>query len=600
MKNVWLLVSCLIVAAVLMASCAPAAVEEEGKTVTGKVVEKEEAVKEEEEVVTEEKEMVRDSIGRLVEKPEYGGLSTVATTRDTGFSPAPLNTHWIPALMYESLINNDWTRGASGTGEFTTLLHDWWKPPESMIGLLAESWEQPDVTTFIFHMRKGVRFHNIPPANGREMVADDVVFSINWHQNKPRSILYKVPGTPEEKLFKAVALDKYTVKVLMPEPDAMVLNDWPVLMRVLPHEVGDRDLEEWTDNCGTGPFITTDYVAGSSTVTKSNPDYWMNDPLHPDNRLPYIEGIKQLVIPDSSTQQAALRTGKIDFLFQVPRLEGKKLIETAPHLKSVKSLRDYDRFQLSWRADREPFNDKRVRQALHMAVDWDSLVEDYFDGEATKLTWPYYSYQEGYYTPLEELPEDLQALFDYNPERAKQLLAEAGYPDGFKTEIICGGESVEPLSLLKAWFADVGVDMEIKVMEVAARYGIGYGKKYEQMWTWHSAQGNAAPEMVYRQFYKPNHPYNMSIVDDAHINEEYNKVSATLDPVEQKRIMKELGLYTIDQCYMLIFPSAYAFTVWQPWVKVYAGELYTGTYWHYFGFLQYCWIDEDLKAELGF
>jgi peptide/nickel transport system substrate-binding protein len=600
MKRVWLLVSCLIVAAVLLASCGPTAVEEEeGKTITGKVIEKEEAVEEKEEVATEEKEMVLDSLGRLVQKPEYGGAAFIATSGITTFIPASL-AGGVYYLGLESLLIYDPLTGPSGTGEFMTLVDDWWIEPEAFTGLLAESWEQTDLTTFIFNLRKGVRFFNKPPVNGREMDAEDVVFSIKWMEGQPRWVNYRPPGTPEERLFKAIALDKYTVKVIMPEPDAMWINDWPHLLRILPRELEGMDLEKWENHIGTGPWINEDYVDGSSFTVRRNPDYWMKDPFHPDNQLPYMDSLTQLIILDVATRYSALRTGKIDYIDRVPRLQGKNLLQTNPELKYTKSARDADRLQVFWRTDTEPFNDVRVRQALFMALDWDALVNDYFDGEAVKLTWPYYSYHKGYYTPLEELPEELQQLYEYHPDKSRQLLAEAGYPNGFKTNVINYQVLVEPLSLIKDYWANIGVDLEIRVMEPGAYGALFYGKKYDALIASQGTYGNAAPEMTWRQFSKPGHIYNCSMIDDSYINEQYAKVCNTMDLDEQKRIMKELGVYYIEQCYALNFPSAYSFTFWQPWLIGQSGELYSGPYWNQYFPLQYCWVDRELKAELGY
>jgi peptide/nickel transport system substrate-binding protein len=591
---VWLLLSSLVTVALVLSACQPAPEETAGQTVKGQVVEKDQPKKEEAEEPTAE-----EPKAATANEPTYGGWVNVAYTRDITFNPAGLNTYWLSNLMYESLIDTNWATGPSGTGEFTTLLHDWWKRPESMIGRLAESWEQTDLTTFVLHMRQGIRFHDIPPVNGRELVADDVVFSFEWHQAQPRSWTYKPPNTPEDKTFRATALDKYTVEVLMPEPDAMVLNDWPTLMRILPREYGDLDPEEWTSQVGTGPFIITDYVPSSSTIAERNPEYWMADPSRPGNQLPYIDGITQNIVPDQATQQAALRTGKIDHLIQVPRLEGKNLHKTNPELQYSNPIRDTSRLQIFMNTQEAPLSDKRVRQALSMALNWDALVDGYFDGEAIKLTWPYYPYHEGYYTPLEELPENLQQLYEYRPDEAKQLLADAGYPNGFKTYVLNSQTTVEALSLVQEYWADIGVDLELRVTEPAALGGLFYTKNYTGMYASAASFGNAAPEMMYRQFYKPGHVYNASLVDDAHINSEYAKVSQTMDLDEQKRIMKDLGVYTIEQVYTILFPNAYSWIFWQPWIKGYSGELYSGVYWHVWGFLQYAWIDQDLKAELG-
>jgi peptide/nickel transport system substrate-binding protein len=587
MKNkiVWLLVSCLMMASLVLASCGPVTPTTTPPTTTPPTV----------------SPTITPTTTPTKEEPTYGGTITICITSVPVYDPASL-TGYVANNAYESLIQQDWARGPSGSREFLSTLNDWWIEPQSFAGLLAESWEQPNPTTFIFHLRKGVKFQNVPPANGRELDANDVVWSNKYMQSNPRWINYKAPDTPVEKTFRFTALDKYTVQVITPEPDAMVLNDWPHLLRILPREFEGVNLNDWKNNCGTGPWIRTDHVPGSSTTVERNPDYWMMDPLHPKNRLPYADKIIELIIPDRATQLAGLRTGKIDYLPQVERVDGKDIIARNPELKYSKSARDVTRVELTMRVDRPPLDNKKVRQALHMAIDWDAWVQQYYEGEAIKLTRPYYPYHTGYYTPLEELPANLQALYTRDVTKAKQLLAEAGYANGFKVSADFSSASaqlVEPLSLIKDWWKDIGVDFQLNMRDPAAMSAIFYAKKYDYMYAMRGVSGNAAPEMMWRQFCKPGHPYNYYMLNDPYINEQYAKVCNTLDINEQKRIEKELGIYFIDLCPEIIGPSAYSLTIWWPWLKGQSGEVWSGPYWMMTYVLQYCWVDKEIKDRMG-
>jgi len=156
-RIVWLMMSCLMVAALLLASCGPAAVEEEVVTPG----EEEVAPSEEEVVVTEEKEMVRDSLGRLVEKPRYGGTFILGLSGDImAFDEAFIG--WGQAVCYsvhltnEELVTGDWTKGPVGTGEAGWLVDEFFG--HLSVPLLAESWEIPDDETVVFHLRKGVHY----------------------------------------------------------------------------------------------------------------------------------------------------------------------------------------------------------------------------------------------------------------------------------------------------------------------------------------------------------------------------------------------------------------------------------------------------------
>ena len=237
-----------------------------------------------------------------------------------------------------------------------------------------------------------------------------------------------------------------------------------------------------------------------------------------------------------------------------------------------------------------------------MAINWEELVEDYFEGEARYPNFPMVYYLEGLYSPpLEELPENLQELFHYNPERARQLLTEAGYPDGFKTNMITRQDMVEPASLVKSYFADIGVDMEIKVMEYGALWSIVFGKttELEAIWGASSWWLATSPRTVFSLILKPGHMYNWSVVDDPYINEEWAKVCNTMDLEEQKAILWPLGLYTMEQAYALHLPLGPVYTFWQPWImQGYSGEPDPGILYNAWGWVKYAWIDQELREEM--
>ena len=125
-------------------------------------------------------EMVKDSLGRMVEKPQYGGvLNLVVDQPDGSFDPNTYYGAFFAMPVYEHLSAADWSRGPSGTGEFP--MNSTYEPLEGRVGFVAESWEQPDLHTVIYHIRKGVHFQDKPPVNGREVTAHRVTaVSLSW------------------------------------------------------------------------------------------------------------------------------------------------------------------------------------------------------------------------------------------------------------------------------------------------------------------------------------------------------------------------------------------------------------------------------------
>jgi len=458
------------------------------------------------------------------------------------------------------------------------------------VGSLAESWEIPDDHTVIFHIRQGVHWHDKPPVNGRELIADDFVYSYlrnyntkgTWHYTQwPRELV---------DALEVTAPDKYTVVVKAPSPVAAEIlrvgGNWEF---VVPREMVELhgDMTDWRNSCGTGPFELVDYVNMSSATFVRNPNYWQKHPWFGD-QLPYVDSMKWLIISDLSTRVAALRTGKI-LALGVTWDEAEALIRTNPELK-WKENPPRGSYIIGMRTDKPelPFKDTRVRQALNLAFNNQAVIDDYYSGYAEMIDYPVSNYPENrlMYTPLEELPEVAQELYGYHPEKAKQLLAEAGYPNGFTTSIICTATQVDLLSIVKDNWEKIGVILNLEVREVPVYRSIDYRRSFEEMFMgtsisyWPRSWNNFIPENY----------LNNSMIDDPVMNEAIQYwVDNSIDWEGCNRVAKEAFLHAFEQAWYVPIPAAYSFTFWQPWFKGYHGQT----------FLHYTWIDQELKKEMG-
>jgi len=594
----------LILVALLLASCQPdAPVSTEGQTVIGEVTATQEtttqeAVMQEETTEAEDAEdMVVDSLGRRVEKPQYGGWLNVATTVFGGFEPAGYaNSTAMTYPVYEPLCIEDWKRGPSGTNEIP--LASFYTPMEGHTGLVAESWEQTDLQTIIFYIRKGIHFQNKPPTNGREITADDVVYSFNRVQSHPRSEWNVPQDTPEEDRYVATALDKWTVQIKLPEPDVFIAVKIAGDFVIQPHEVVDEygHFEDWRNACGSGPFMIEDVVVGSSVSYVRNPNYWMKDPFLPENSLPYIDGIKLKIMPDEATMLAAMRTGKIDRMWPAWEEIGR-LLETNPEIQH-KSLFPAGSLITYLRTDIPPFNDKRVRRALSLATNHEEIKDSYYEGQAEMLTWPIMPNAGDAYTPLEELPPECKELFGYDLDKAKELLAEAGYPNGFNLNVVVQPRqsTQDLLALLKSYWDQAGIMTEIEVMEAGAFDSLTMAHGFPMMAFGH--WGNSVPLYAFTYAYRTGHAWNSSVVAEPYIDETWDTIKMTLDPVERNRMFKELNIYAIEQAYYTSMPRPYYHQVWQPWLKGFSGEYEVGRLYDTYGAYRYVWLDLDLKESI--
>ncbi len=585
-KIAWLVVSCLMTLSLVLASCAPA-VTEEGEVVTEK-----------------EKEMETLTLTRQdgtkmtkrVEKPQYGGWVNLVTHRETIFKPFKLYSVATLYEVYESLANENWLMGPTGTGEFPMTAIYILEPFST--GKLAESWEHTDPLTTIVHLRKGIHWQNKPPVNGREFDADDVVFSWDQMQNLPGAGYYKPPETPPEKRYKVTALDKYTVEMKLFEPDLYKFRRMLGDPKIVPRELKDVDTSDWRNQVGTGPFMITDWVAGSSTTLTKNPDYWMDDPLRPGNREPYVDGATVLLITDASTSLAALRTGKIDRKYDVQRLDGLALMKTNPELKYVNSLQT-DPPSLWPRFGVEPWGTKKeVRQAMMMAINFQKIVDDYYEGDAEILYHPFRPVHVGTFVPLEELPANLQELYSYNPEKAKQMLADAGYPNGFEMEVLTQIAWSEHASLFKEYLAEIGITLNLKVLDSAVLDSVSAAHNFEG--AVFGTQMNNSQYWEFTSVLRKDWSSNKGNVDDPWYWSEVTKLPLIMDIDARNAGARELARHVIEQSYYIPFPATYNYIFWQPWLKNYGGEISYGSGGgNQLGIVQHVWIDQELKKEMG-
>ena len=331
---------------------------------------------------------------------------------------------------------------------------------------LATSWEMVNPSTWIFKLRQGVRFHNRPPVNGREMTAEDVKYSYELLKDK-------TAYATRAALVKAVhVIDKYTVKfeLAMPDPK-FYLNVVDSLSPVIvPREAVEAPGGLAENPIGTGAFMLKEFAPGEGALLVRNPDYYLKDK---DGRaLPYVDAVRLYFTKDRATDTALFRARQID-LMRVPTLDVLyALMKTVPDLQlyRVPSF-GWGDYGISMTLDKPPFNDVRVRQALSMAINRDVVAEVINRGDAT-LYGPFPWGLAGYTKRADYSYANLGPNYQYNPKKAKELLAAAGYPSGFETELewaeFEGWTYNEFVQLVARFWGDVGVRVKLKQLETSA------------------------------------------------------------------------------------------------------------------------------------
>jgi ABC-type transport system substrate-binding protein len=201
-----------------------------------------------------------------------------------------------------------------------------------------------------------------------------------------------------------------------------------------------------------------------------NATYWDREKIGGTAyKIPFVDTLVYRTIKDEATQHTALRAGKLDILESIRWTAVDNLKKSAPALKWSKWLSMNGTF-LAMRVDEKPFQDIRVRRALNMAVNKQEIVSAYYGGNAELFAYPMHPDYYGYYEPLEKMPASVKELFTYDPGKAKKLLTEAGYPNGFTVKNYFISKSFfypKVLTLAQEQLKKVGIIVDLQIVEHA-------------------------------------------------------------------------------------------------------------------------------------
>ena len=553
------------------------------------------------------------STGKVVSAPEYGGTLTFATNNE----PEHADTHFfhVPALVsgqtVEKLGLMDW---AIDRDIFS--FRSQYMPLSLFRPHLAESWDTPDPLTIIFNIRKGVKWQDKAPMNGREFTADDVVFNFHrmlglgdFTEAGPSPFTYQRP--PGESV---TATDRYTDVIKLAEPSSAALVKYlgmGLTHMNAPEVIKEHgDVKDWRNLVGTGPYSLTDWTDGSSITLQKNPDYWKDDEKYPGNRLPYTDEIQGLFIAEEATRLAGLRSGKIDLIGSAA--SGAADITSVEVLESLRKSNPeivlepwFSRSENSYAIDasKPPFDDVRVRRAMQMALDLEGIDRSYYKG--TSLWQPQGIMGEditGYFTPFDEWPEEVKSGYRYDPAGAEALLDEAGYPrgaDGTRFKFVLNHVWAWDLGyseLAATCWADIGVDVEINVLDAAAAGPTRSNRTWEGM-IYFTLGNNTEPLGFVRQMVHSSSHDDLHGIRYPELDSLLDAAGATASEEERQKLVKEVDMYTMENHWWIWGPKAGKYYANQPWVIGFSGE-------NWLGFmdrtiLARLWIDQDLKKEMG-
>ncbi len=361
---------------------------------------------------------------------------TITTTKDTvrvaiGVDLDTVDPHDITTTMVFNVLRHC----------YETIV--WVDSKGNVIPWLAERWEvSEDGKVYTFYIRKGVKFHDGTPLNAS-------VVKANFDRWMDPTVKVAQRGQLGP-LSKAEVVDEYTVRVYLKEPFAVFLKSLSTYLFITSSKViatyGNKSI---TEVVGTGPYKFVAWEKGKRIVLERNEEYWGGKSI--------LKRIEWLIIPEASTRLAALLAGDVDFAFNLPPTDLER-VKNDPRFVPV--LPVSNRIIFVAMVPRGPLADPRVRQAINYAVDVDAIINSVLYGLGIRTNAPLPPHFFGYH----EMP-----AYGYNVEKAKQLLAEAGYPNGFKVTLMHPAgrymQDKQVSEAIQAYLSKVGITVELKTMD---------------------------------------------------------------------------------------------------------------------------------------
>jgi peptide/nickel transport system substrate-binding protein len=480
----------------------------------------------------------------LAQQPKRGGVFRIAEREAPGLDPhlsISFLTHSYVSLAYSMLVRFPNGPEQKHPADFSIL-------PD-----LAEKWTvSKDGKVYTFSLRKGVRFHNKSPVNGREVTADDVKYSLE-------RFMAKSAFAPRFEPVTAIdAVDRHTVRITLKEPYAPFLNHLanPSFCAILPREAEEKfkDFNHPDAVIGTGPFVLKSYEKGVQVVFERNPSYFMKG-------LPYLDRVTIDITPDAAARVAVLRAGKAELPHiwgWVSPEEGKALQKTSPELVVVPQQVIGMGF-IYMRTDQPPFNDIRVRRAVSLAIDRKAWNEALLFGEGCVDSGPVPCALKDWKLDAAKIdPAKAKYLVGYDPAEAKRLLAEAGHAKGLTVPLFHWPGYVVPwrsyYELAADNLAKVGINAELKPEEYGKYSSTTMIGKYEKMAMGPSTPFTEVDDFLFARFF-PELATNQSHVADAELTRMLVAQRREMDPARRKQIVDDIQRYVADKAYYVYVPQ---------------------------------------------
>ena len=390
---------------------------------------------------------------------------------------------------------------------------------------LAESWEVVDDTTWRFILREGNNFTNGEICNAETFVS-------TWEILKQEDITWPNKGDMVAIIDSIEAESEYSILIHTKEPYAMLPLRMSLLRPIAPGEYAESGEEGLLNNpIGNGSYMLSSYERGGTTKLVANPD-------HVDGEAP-IKNLEFTVITDASARVAALEAGDVDLINGIPFNELSRLRQN-PNLEVAARPTTFTLFLQFSQYANPALQDVRVRKALSMALDMDSIIDNVLNGYAGKIDTPIFnpSYT-GYDPDVKRLP--------YDPEGAKALLEEAGYESGLSLTLSFTNSQAgvaDAVQVMKLMWAEIGVDVELQEIESGLLQQQYLAKETTDMVINALGGTQGTGTVVANMAFCTDQRF--SVYNDPEFDELRARAEAELDETKRNELLSELQQYSVD------------------------------------------------------
>lgn len=419
-----------------------------------------------------------------------------------------------------------------------------------MVGELAESWERPDELTVVFKLRPGVKFQNLPPVNGREMTAEDVVYSFErMKTDDPRYVMRSTFAMLE----KIEAIDANTVRMTTPFPYAPLLHNiaFPWASIVAREVVEKGDIEN--SPVGTGPFILVQYARGSTILYRKNPDYFKSG-------RPYLDEYETPIMPDVSARIAAFRAGQTGVeAIPAPQVDA---IKASNPDATVQQTVNVNGGVIRFNSSQPPFNDERVRQAIAYATNVQEYIDAVGQGAGVR-TGPMP-------VAIRNWALDESEFHEFDLTKAKQLMAAAGFEDGFEvhSSATVPYGSVDLTEITAAQLKKIGIDVKIDVLDNAAWIEKSY-RASDFAFSTYVDYAYSDPDRGLRDHYHSKGSNNNNNWSDPQLDTLLDKQREIFEEDARREVVLDIQRTLIEKAPRVWLYATAGYLAVQPWLKNY-------------------------------